>query len=97
MYHASSIENIRSIIENGILPDEEGRVFICTRLDLMPTIVRNQLFLDQYALFQISDFDGEIHRDMVAESTAPWQWILVTDKPIKANLINCFALLENIT
>jgi len=90
-YHISDIKNIDSIIEKGLLADEDGNIFLfinesidepgiarnkqgklcmgMKRRSVSDDIALNQLFLKEYALFEISakGIEGKLKNDNVAE------------------------------
>lgn len=90
-YHISDIKNIDSIIEKGLLADEDGNIFLfinesidepgiarnkqgklcmgMKRRSVSDDIALNQLFLKEYALFEISakGIEGKLKNDNVEE------------------------------
>ena len=90
-YHISDIKNIDSIIEKGLLADEDGNIFLfinesidepgiarnkqgklcmgMKRRSVSDDIALNQLFLKEYALFEISakGIEGKLENDNVEE------------------------------
>lgn len=90
-YHISDIKNIDSIIEKGLLADEDGNIFLfindsieepgiarnkqgklcmgIKRRSVSDDIALNQLFLKEYALFEISakGIEGKLKNDNVEE------------------------------
>ena len=90
-YHISDIKNIDSIIEKGLLADEDGNIFLfinesidepgiarnkqgklcmgMKRRSVSDDIALNQLFLTEYALFEVSvkGIDEKLENDNVEE------------------------------
>lgn len=90
-YHISDIKNIDSIIEKGLLADEDGNIFLfindsieepgiarnkqgklcmgIKKRSVSDHIALNQLFLTEYALFEVSvkGIDEELENDNVKE------------------------------
>ena len=90
-YHISDIKNIDSIIEKGLLADEDGNIFLfindsieepgiarnkqgklcmgIKKRSVSDDIALNQLFLTEYALFEVSvkGIDEELENDNVEE------------------------------
>ena len=90
-YHISDIKNIDSIIEKGLLADEDGNIFLfindsieepgiarnkqgklcmgIKKRSVSDDIALNQLFLKEYALFEISakGIEGKLKNDNVEE------------------------------
>ncbi len=90
-YHISDIKNIDSIIEKGLLADEDGNIFLfindsieelgiarnkqgklcmgIKKRSVSDDIALNQLFLTEYALFEVSvkGIDEKLENDNVEE------------------------------
>jgi hypothetical protein len=73
-YHISSIEAVEHIATNGITADEEGYIYMLdtNSLEIVDTVAVNQLFLEQYYLYEIdpTGITAELEPDEVAEFTA---------------------------
>jgi len=79
-YHISRIENKESIINDG-LNANEGHIFMCTNLQQLSFIAANQIFINEYSIFEI-DINGiisEILPDNVAESGSETQFYIQQD------------------
>ncbi len=88
MYHVTSIENLKSIMANGIRSNTDGEIFLFDELDIWNPyvgdifvsdhIAKNQVFLEKYVMIEINPkgIVDEVVNDNVGEFTAPVQWIL---------------------
>ena len=85
-YYISNIKNVESIQENGITADADGNIQILTIdkgkirdiLNIAAYISSNQLFLDEYGLFEIIEngITGEFIDPNVTGKTAQYQNML---------------------
>lgn len=75
MYHLSPIENKQNIIERG-LKSESGAIFFFTNLEQAKHIACNQVFTDNYVIFEIdrAGIEKKLKRDDVAEYGSKWQF-----------------------
>ncbi|MDQ1165892.1 hypothetical protein [Flavobacterium sp. SORGH_AS_0622] len=80
-YHISAIKNKESILANGLISDE-SEIFLCTSFDQLKMIAFNQLFLNEYSIFEVSTegLTGEIIQDNVAEVGSGFQYIVKQNK-----------------
>lgn len=88
-YHVTRVENIDSIVLNGLKANEEGDVFLYEEYPLTElgrlslnastvgeSIAKNQLFIaDKYAVFTVKAREKDLVKDNVAESTSTIQHI----------------------
>jgi hypothetical protein len=67
-----------NILENGLLADVEGSIFVFDDKTIANAIAFNQLGITEYILFEIDPkgFHVEPVNDNVAEHTATHQWII---------------------
>ncbi len=85
-YYISNIHSVKDIQENGIKSDDDGNISLFTIdrgkikdvLNIAGYIAGNQLFLDEYALFEVLDcgLTGEMSEDKVLGKTARYQRIV---------------------
>jgi hypothetical protein len=105
-YHITEKKNMQSILQNGLIANELNEIFLFENKILENTktgitnnvsdcIAKNQLFLEEYIMFEIKDKGFEVHliNDDVAELTAPQQWILKQSK-IDRKHINVFGIFK---
>ncbi len=88
-YYISNIHSVNDIQENGIKSDDDGNIPVFTIdrgkikdvLNIAGYIAGNQLFLDEYALFEIlhGGLSGEVIEDKVPGKTARYQRIVKQD------------------
>lgn len=92
MYHITKIENVDSILNEGLKKNDEGDVFLFEGCDVYlqwldkyipidELIATNQLFLQNYVMFEVDVTGLALLNDNVAESTAKWQYIYKGDIP----------------
>lgn len=94
LYHISEVENIDSILENGLRANEDGCVYLFENVSfnkltvnlktMKPEIIniavadeiaKTQLFLKEYAMFEV-DVEGlKLKADNVAEQCAGYHYI----------------------
>lgn len=90
-YHITSVENINSILKDGLIANDNGEIFIFQFARIKQNgvvnfvddcIAYNQLFFDRFARIEIDPIgiSGELVPDNVAESTSQVQWIVNQDK-----------------
>lgn len=115
-YHISDIKNIDSIIEKGLLADEDGNIFLfindsieepgiarnkqgklcmgIKRRSVSDDIALNQLFLKEYALFEISakGIEGKLKNDNVEELASVYHRI-ARQQQIKPEFIKLCGIL----
>jgi hypothetical protein len=100
-YYIADVESVPRIQEEGITADEGViPIFIVNRgkmRDVLNTagyIAANQLFLGEYALFEIMEagITGEIVPHGVSGKTAPFQKIITQERIARDHIkfINCF-------
>lgn len=84
-FHLTAIENVPSILEKGIvIPGDDSYVFLYTHRFVEETIARSQVYLNEYAVFEIDSSYGAADlciRDDVGEFSAAWQWMCDTSIP----------------
>ena len=88
-YYISGLESVPDIEEHGILADENGDIFIFTifkekiqdAVNIAGYIATNQLFLENYALFEIREegITGEITDHKVSGRVSQYQKIIKQD------------------
>jgi hypothetical protein len=76
-YHLTPPENKDSILSNG-LKSTENQIFLFTNLKQAIHIATNQIFIDEYSIFEVSKegITGKLSNDNVGEFGAKYQWIL---------------------
>ncbi len=93
-WHVTPVENLKKIVNEGLKLNEHGELFLFDKKDYAPDIAVNQLFILDYALFEITFLQIErLKSDNVAESTAHAQWIY--DQPIPSihiKLVGCYKI-----
>ena len=101
-YYISKVSDVPDIHENGIEADEDGDIFlfaidkgkIRNILNIAGYITTNQLFLDEYALFEIfeSGITGEMIYYKISGRTEQYQKILKQKNISKEHIkfINCY-------
>ncbi len=101
-YYISDVTSVSEIQENGISSDEDNSIYIFTIdkgkikdvLNIAGYIASNQLFLDEYALFEIIDsgITGKLIDHKVSGRTAQYQRIVkqenIGNEHIK--FVNCY-------
>jgi hypothetical protein len=105
-YHITEKKNMQSILQNGLIANELTEIFLFENKSLKhketgiinnvsDCIAKNQLFLDEYVMFEINAKGFKVHliNDNVAESTASEQWILKQSK-IERKYINVFGIFK---
>lgn len=88
-YHITSPSNKQSILDDGLRPNSDGLIFVCTDWDSLESIARNQLFLSEFAIFRF-EYNLQVKPDNVAELTASHQFIIETDCSIPAEFEGIF-------
>ncbi len=89
-YHITDVKNVISILEKGLLLNQEGELFLFDDRKISGCIAYNQLGLSDFALFEI-DSTLDFIQDIVSEITSSHQWI--SKKPIeKVKFVGCFKL-----
>jgi len=81
LYHLTDPRNIDSITREGLRANDDGEIYLFTELVIANTLAVNQVCLREYALFQIDPegITGGLHKDDVAELSAPYQRIVRQD------------------
>ena len=98
-YHITSIDNVSSILENGLLANANGEIFLFENVSIVTygvannskgkrvfgkikryvadSIAINQVFLEDYAMFEIDEkgINEALINDNVADCTSKFQWI----------------------
>ena len=85
MYHITNMENLESILEEGIKCNADGEIFVfenksihCNGITnfIADMIARNQIFLKEYIMIEIDEnaFESELIPDDVAELCHKQQW-----------------------
>ena len=70
-WHVTAVENYTSILRSGLRLNGEGKIYLFTDKRLAGKIAVDQLFLKDYALFQICSLDeSRLSADNVGELTA---------------------------
>lgn len=104
LYHITAVENIDSILSEGLKVNEEGMIFLFENKSILNTITNEyariadliaygQIFLKKYAMFEI-DAEGidDLENDNVAELSAGNQWI--TRQNIPTTKISPFGIFK---
>lgn len=93
-YHVSDVLNVKSIIKLG-LKSKLGFVYLFDSKIISASIACYQLFLINYALFEIRNLDESlIEKDEVAEFSSENQFIFKGDiSPEKIKFIGCFKII----
>jgi len=92
-YHVTNVLNHEKIMNEGIKPNESGEIFVMDNLDCSAMIAYNQLFLKDFALYSL-EWEEDVEEDKVAELTAKHQFIIKTQKPLKANFKGFFKIVK---
>lgn len=85
MYHITEVENLESILEEGLKCNEDGEIFVfenksihCNGIinNIADMIAFNQIFLEEYVMIEIDEdgFESELIPDDVAELSHKQQW-----------------------
>lgn len=92
VFHLTAPKNVRSILARGLVPDEDGRIFAFTHMKVANVIAREQCFLNRYTVLRISGrflpYAWDILPDSVAELSAPYQLIVITDEGIEPKFLS---------
>jgi hypothetical protein len=77
-YHISDIENVDSILKNGLRANKQMHIFVCTSLSLLPIIASGQLGIIEYSIFKLNPQGIEVTpiHDNVAELGNEYQFII---------------------
>lgn len=108
-YHITDPKNVKNIIKEGLIANEDGDIFLFENKSIgtpigegkmkiicvADHIARNQVFLEKYAMFEISadGIEGDLIKDNVCEITAELQWI-VKQQRIAPEYIKPFGLFK---
>ncbi len=103
-YHITSIENMESILQNGIKANNEGHIFLFENKSIQlngvintiaDCIAFNQIFIDKYAMFEIkpAGLKSGLINDNVGEFSSKQQWILEQNL-IEPKYIDPYAILK---
>ena len=88
LYHITSLDNLKPILENGINSNSDGEIFLFDQLKICNQyvgeifvsdhIAMSQIGIEEYVLLEINPNGvfNEMETDNVSEFTAPAQWIL---------------------
>ncbi len=74
-YHITKRENLESIWEKGLIPNEMNEIFLFSKRACASLIAKDQCGLFEFTILKIKVNKCDLIPDMVAESTARWQWI----------------------
>ena len=77
-YHITLIENLDSILANGLSANSEMQIFVCTSLEQLPKIAGQQVFINEYSVFKIDPkgIEATPTHDDVAETGNEFQFII---------------------
>lgn len=80
-YHLTTIDNMDSILENGLLAQADTRIFLFTNLAVASSIAVNQVGIPQgeeFAVFEIhaDGITADVENDDVCELTAKYQFYI---------------------
>jgi len=101
-YHITKPENLESILETGLKANSEGQIFLFDNVSISlngttnsvaDCIAKNQIFLDEYAMLEISS-EGiltELLPDNVGELSEKFQYIAMQNF-IDERFINVFGI-----
>lgn len=80
-YHVTDFGSFVKIKSEGLRANKEGEIFVFDDIEAIPYAAINQLFLTDYAIFEIdsSGITGNIENDNAAELTSKHQFIIYQD------------------
>lgn len=78
-YHVTSFLNMIKINDEGLKANNDGYIFVINTIDLANYIAVGQLFMEDYALFEVNVDGLLLEKDIVGELGSKFQFKIKTD------------------